>query len=210
MTEASRALHSALDGEAYLDQVTIEVPHTWTEMDCKTPLSPACLSPSARKVSVRSPDNSKSSYRPSTLHPCLSLKPQISEMKGTKINCKTVFICHPESIGPFLEGILVIFYAIRNHNYLPSVRTYTEISSCYLSHLEYLPFQHEAPPAPMLPWYDIDLITFRRATFWWPGTIPCTAPSPGPSSLWAADTRESSSTSPTPSWPPPTRHSSAR
>ena len=52
LTEASRALHAALEGEAYLDEVTIEVPHTWTEMDCKTPLSPACLSPSARKVSL--------------------------------------------------------------------------------------------------------------------------------------------------------------
>ena len=50
MTEASRALHSDLDGEAYLDEVTIEVPHSWTEMECKTTLSPACLSPSARKV----------------------------------------------------------------------------------------------------------------------------------------------------------------
>ena len=52
LTEASRALHEALAGEAYLDQVTIEVPHSWTEMDCKTTLSPACLSPSARKVNI--------------------------------------------------------------------------------------------------------------------------------------------------------------
>ena len=51
LTEASRALHTSLDGEAYLDEVTIEVPHSWTEMECKTTLSPACLSPSARKVS---------------------------------------------------------------------------------------------------------------------------------------------------------------
>ena len=50
MTEASRALYEALDGEAYLDEVTIEVPYSWTEMDCKLTLSPACLAPSARKV----------------------------------------------------------------------------------------------------------------------------------------------------------------
>ena len=52
MTEASRALYEALDGEAYLDEVTIEVPFSWTEMDCKLTLSPACLAPSARKVNL--------------------------------------------------------------------------------------------------------------------------------------------------------------
>ena len=52
MTEASRALYEALDGEAYLDEVTIEVPYSWTEMDCKLTLSPACLAPSARKVNL--------------------------------------------------------------------------------------------------------------------------------------------------------------
>ena len=28
----------------------IEVPHTWTEMDCRTPLSPACLPPQGIRV----------------------------------------------------------------------------------------------------------------------------------------------------------------
>lgn len=50
ITEASRALHSAMEGEVYLDKVTIEVPQSWDEMDCRTPLSPACLSPSSRKT----------------------------------------------------------------------------------------------------------------------------------------------------------------
>ena len=52
LTEASRALYESLDGEAYLDEVTIEVPFSWTEMDCKLTLSPACLAPSARKVNI--------------------------------------------------------------------------------------------------------------------------------------------------------------
>ena len=50
ITATSRALHSSLDREVYLDRVTIEVPHTWTEMDCRTPLSMACLTPTSRKV----------------------------------------------------------------------------------------------------------------------------------------------------------------
>ena len=50
ITATSRALHSSLEGEVYLDRVTIEVPHTWTEMDCRTPLSMACLTPTSRKV----------------------------------------------------------------------------------------------------------------------------------------------------------------
>ena len=35
ITEASRALHSAMEGEVYLDKVTIEVPQSWTEMDSR-------------------------------------------------------------------------------------------------------------------------------------------------------------------------------
>ena len=50
ITATSRALHSSLEREVYLDRVTIEVPHTWTEMDCRTPLSMACLTPTSRKV----------------------------------------------------------------------------------------------------------------------------------------------------------------
>ena len=123
LTEASRALYESLDGEAYLDEVTIEVPFSWTEMDCKLTLSPACLAPSARKVNIFGaqifsseiffsqlihccPDNAQNcfcltvaaawnskSFRALT-QILVSLGPQITGMKKTEINCETVYICH--------------------------------------------------------------------------------------------------------------------
>ena len=123
LTEASRALYESLDGEAYLDEVTIEVPFSWTEMDCKLTLSPACLAPSARKVNIFGaqifsseiffsqlihccPDNAQNcfcltvaaawnskSFRALT-QILVSLGPQITGMKETEINCETVYICH--------------------------------------------------------------------------------------------------------------------
>ena len=39
-------------GEVYLDKLMIEVPHTWTEADCRTPLTPACLPPTSTRVGV--------------------------------------------------------------------------------------------------------------------------------------------------------------
>jgi len=42
ITETSRALHQSLDSTVYIDKVNVEVPNTWTEMDCRTPLAPAC------------------------------------------------------------------------------------------------------------------------------------------------------------------------
>ena len=50
-------------------QMIIEVPHTWTEMDCRTPLSPACLPPQGIRVGA-SYCNIKTYFFPQTVRFC--------------------------------------------------------------------------------------------------------------------------------------------
>ena len=52
LTAASRSLYTATEGQVYFDKISIEVPSTWSEIDCRIPLSSSCLPPTGSRVGV--------------------------------------------------------------------------------------------------------------------------------------------------------------